>query len=89
MSACLRSRWGTVIYRSLIGFFILLQLAACTTVPPSTPESNAVLTPSSKITRDLLKLPSPKAKVAVAVYGLRDQTKETHRELEIKETAVK
>jgi curli production assembly/transport component CsgG len=74
MSACLRSRWGPVIYRSLIGFFILLQMAACTTVPPSTPESNAVLTPSSKITRDLLKLPLPKAKVAVAVYGLRDQT---------------
>lgn len=46
----------------------------CTTVPPSNVESNAVLTPTSKITRDLLNLPPPKFKLTAAVYGLRDQT---------------
>ncbi len=57
-----------------LAFFVLLYLAACTSVPPSNVDSNAVLTPTSKITRDLLRLPLPKAKVSVAVYGLRDQT---------------
>ena len=54
--------------------FVLLPMLGCTTVPPSTAESNAVLTPSSKITRDLLNLPPPKFKLTAAVYGLRDQT---------------
>jgi len=54
---------------------VLWQVIGCSTVqPPSNVEANAVLTPSSKITRDLLRLPLPKAKVTVAVYGLRDQT---------------
>ena len=43
-------------------------------MPPSNVESNAVLTPASEITRDLLRLPLPKAKMTVAVYSLRDQT---------------
>ena len=32
------------------------------------------LTPETAITRDLLALPPPKGKIAVAVYGIRDQT---------------
>lgn len=34
----------------------------------------AQLTPASPATRDLLKLPPPKGKIVVAVYGFRDQT---------------
>ena len=34
----------------------------------------AALTPASPATRDLLKLPPPKGKIVVAVYGFRDQT---------------
>ncbi len=34
----------------------------------------AQLTPASPATRDLLKLPPPKGRVVVAVYGFRDQT---------------
>lgn len=51
-----------------------LLLAGCSVIPPSNVKSNARLTPSSEITRDLVKLPQPKAKIAVAVYGFRDQT---------------
>jgi curli production assembly/transport component CsgG len=53
---------------------LVLLVMGCTTVPPSNIESNAVLTPTSKITRDLLNLPPPKFKMTAAVYGLRDQT---------------
>jgi curli production assembly/transport component CsgG len=35
---------------------------------------NARLTPATGVTRDLLALPPPKGKIAVAVYGIRDQT---------------
>src|SRR3546814_11155324 len=34
----------------------------------------AQLTPATPSTRDLLKLPDPKGKIVVAVYGFRDQT---------------
>jgi curli production assembly/transport component CsgG len=74
MPACLRGRCGQVTTRFCLALFVLLQIAACTTVPPSNVDSNAVLTPSSKITRDLLRLPLPKARITVAVYSLRDQT---------------
>jgi curli production assembly/transport component CsgG len=57
-----------------LGVLLPLLLVSCATVPPSNVESNAVLTPTTKITRDLLKLPLPKAKLTVAVYALRDQT---------------
>lgn len=49
-------------------------MAACASVAPTNANSSAVLTPTSKITGDLLNLPLPKAKMTVAVYGLRDQT---------------
>lgn len=41
---------------------------------PSAVRDNAQLTPGTSITRDLMQLPAPKGKVAVAVYGIRDQT---------------
>ena len=53
---------------------MLLMLSACSVVPPSNVKSNARLTPASRITRDLTQLPEPKTKIAVAVYGFRDQT---------------
>lgn len=53
----------------------VLVLAGCgTTVPPSNARTNARLSPSTGITRDLLRLPKPKARIPVAVYGFRDQT---------------
>lgn len=53
---------------------VSVLLAGCSVIPPSNVKSNARLTPSSNITRDLMQLPPPKAKIAVAVYGFRDQT---------------
>jgi curli production assembly/transport component CsgG len=41
---------------------------------PSAVRDNATLTPDTAFTRDLLALPPPRGKVAVAVYGIRDQT---------------
>lgn len=59
----------------LVGIAALFALGACTTMqPPSNAESNAQLSPATRITRDLLRLPEPKGKVVVAVYGFRDQT---------------
>jgi curli production assembly/transport component CsgG len=56
-------------------FLAVLALAACSsTVPPSNVKANARLTPSTDITRALTRLPEPKVKIPVAVYGLRDQT---------------
>ncbi|ATQ75053.1 curli production assembly/transport protein CsgG [Massilia violaceinigra] len=42
--------------------------------PPSAVTAAAQLAPITPVTRDLLNLPAPKGKVAVAVYGVRDQT---------------
>lgn len=49
-------------------------VTGCATQPPSQPTSNAQLTPATRVTRDLLRLPEPKGKVAVGVYAMRDQT---------------
>ena len=50
-------------------------LTGCTTMqPPSDAVANAQLTPATRITRDLLRLPEPRGKVVAAVYGFRDQT---------------
>ena len=51
-----------------------LALGGCATQPPSNVEANAQLTPATKITKDLLRLPPPKGKVVAGVYALRDQT---------------
>jgi curli production assembly/transport component CsgG len=52
-----------------------LALGACA-VPhkPAEVATPAHLTPATPSTRDLVKLPPPKGKVIVAVYGFRDQT---------------
>lgn len=59
---------------SILAALLLLAGCAATHVAPSTAESNAQLTPATRITRDLLHLPEPKGKIVVAVYGFRDQT---------------
>lgn len=63
--------------RCLAGSLLItaMLLSGCATQqPPSDVASNAQLTPATKVTRDLMQLPKPKGKVAVAVYGFRDQT---------------
>src|SRR5690606_6779409 len=54
---------------------LCLTLGACA-VPhkPAEVATPAHLTPATPSTRDLVKLPPPKGKVTVAVYGFRDQT---------------
>lgn len=53
-----------------------LFVGGCATLeqPPSNAVTNAQLTPATRVTRDLLRLPEPKGKVVAAVYGFRDQT---------------
>ena len=61
--------------RSVAALCCVLVLSGCAiTHPPSEVNTNAQLTPTSHITRDLVRLPPPKGKVVVAVYGFRDQT---------------
>jgi curli production assembly/transport component CsgG len=57
-------------------FFLL---AGCTLIRNSrdamvAPHESVTLTPRTSSYRDLISLPQPKGKVAVAVYGFRDQT---------------
>jgi len=52
---------------------LLLLMSGCAHTP-STARDNAQLTPDTDITHDLMQLPAPKGKIAVAVYGIRDQT---------------
>jgi curli production assembly/transport component CsgG len=53
---------------------LLLSSGCAITHPPSMARGAAQLTPSTAATGDLRQLPPPKGKVAVAVYGIRDQT---------------
>jgi len=61
---------------------VLMLLSACTMPRLSPPENNApsnvnadaVLTPATRITLDLVKLPLPRFQIPVAVYAFRDQT---------------
>lgn len=72
-----RATVGLPLQRCLTGSMLItaLLLSGCATQqPPSDVASNAQLTPATKVTRDLMQLPKPKGKVAVAVYGFRDQT---------------
>ena len=57
----------------LAALALLCALGGCAHVP-STVRDNAQLTPDTAIRRDLLALPAPKGRIAVAVYGIRDQT---------------
>lgn len=50
-------------------------LSGCSTYrPPTVAEAHAHLAPPTTVTRDLVRLPAPKGKIAAAVYGFRDQT---------------
>jgi curli production assembly/transport component CsgG len=70
-------RWRLVVLLPL-----LLSLGACSLPPlrppsvvkPSNVNADATLTPTTRITRDLVKLPVPESRVPVAVYSFRDQT---------------
>jgi curli production assembly/transport component CsgG len=54
---------------------ITLACAGCSVLQrPAPVNAPAQLTSPTPATRDLLNLPAPKGKVAVAVYGIRDQT---------------
>ncbi len=67
--------------RAARGMKLALGAAMCTVlgacaVPhkPAEVATPAHLTPATPSTRDLLRLPAPKGKIVVAVYGFRDQT---------------
>lgn len=49
-------------------------LGGCATLLPVETDAPARLTPVAKGYRDLIRLPPPKGKIAIAVYGFRDQT---------------
>ena len=51
-----------------------VALEGCALHEPATVQSDATLTPGAKGQRDLVRLPPPKGKIVVAVYGFRDQT---------------
>lgn len=53
---------------------VVLSGCASFDQPPSNAFHNAQLAPATKVTRDLARLPEPRGKVVVAVYGFRDQT---------------
>ncbi|WP_247869751.1 CsgG/HfaB family protein [Herbaspirillum sp. ST 5-3] len=68
---------GTAMQRGIAGslLFAGLLLSGCaSTQVPAEVAPTAQLTPVTAITRDLMKLPKPKGKIVVAVYGFRDQT---------------
>lgn len=51
-----------------------LLVAGCALQQPAKLGSEAQLTPAAKGQRDLVRLPPPKGRIVVAVYGFRDQT---------------
>lgn len=53
---------------------LVLLMGGCAFAPVNLGGTNASLTPKSRVLRDLKQLPEAKGKIAVAVYGLRDQT---------------
>ncbi len=67
---------------SVLALLASVALAGCTFAPLQPPKSNqaanvnadATLTPTTRITRELTRLPRPMFKVPVAVYAFRDQT---------------
>jgi curli production assembly/transport component CsgG len=67
---------ASIVLGPLLGILVLLNGCAVQRpqVAPSNVGEDAVLTPTTGITRDLNRLPAPRAKVAAAVFGFRDQT---------------
>lgn len=64
----------SALFRRYAAVMGCVLLAGCATQAPSNVDVNAQLTPATKVTRDLVRLPEPKGKVATAVYGFRDMT---------------
>jgi curli production assembly/transport component CsgG len=61
--------------RRLVLLLLTILLPGCMALRlPAHAVANAQLTPPTRVTQDLLRLPEPKGKVVVAVYGFRDQT---------------
>jgi curli production assembly/transport component CsgG len=58
----------------LCALLAALLLSGCVTHPPSEANAGAQPTPGTRLTRELARLPEPKGKIVVAVYGFRDQT---------------
>ena len=52
----------------------VMLVSGCATSRPAATFNPAALAPPTQISRDLLNLPAPAGPIAVAVYGLRDQT---------------
>jgi curli production assembly/transport component CsgG len=59
---------------SLTVLFAVMLLAGCASSRPASTFSPATLAPPTHSSRDLTNLPAPAGPIAVAVYGLRDQT---------------
>lgn len=57
-----------------LAWLVSALLAGCAGHDAAAPASRAELTPVAGAYRDLVRLPEPKGKIVVAVYGLRDQT---------------
>ncbi|SQF99764.1 curli fiber membrane-associated lipoprotein CsgG [Paucimonas lemoignei] len=52
----------------------VMLVSGCATSRPAATFNPASLAPPTQISRDLINLPAPAGPIAVAVYGLRDQT---------------
>lgn len=75
MQGRMKPRWGVDRFACVALAMAGILLGGCTTLQaPLNADSNAQLSPPTRITRDLLRLPEPKGRVVVAVYGFRDQT---------------
>jgi curli production assembly/transport component CsgG len=66
--------WSPVAARALMLAASVAAAGCGTTRAPTPAEAHAHLAPATRVTRDLVRLPAPKGKIAVAVYGFRDQT---------------
>lgn len=58
----------------MVGSLLVFCAGCSTTHHAETLNGQAALTPSTRTTRELLKIPEPKGKIFAAVYAMRDQT---------------
>jgi curli production assembly/transport component CsgG len=59
---------------TLLAALLAALVSGCASHRPTVAESAARLTPATPATRDLARLPPPRGRITVAVYGFRDQT---------------